>query len=566
MRRKGIESAFVNGYNRIESKHLIGDNGVEIVGDIGTGFPYEMPSFYIKDIFHGKTLSHIAWGQLENKSYGLICHGASDALSLDYRRYEEIYYEALQKAIRDISPAICDAETNKRECIKEFYGHWKWSKNDLDKPVLISALETENPVSLTVMVPNKKSSNNKTIYLLSSNHGVQKAYCLLQRLKTNNYSSRGLGIQIHIPTPVLPPNASISAAQWVSQMLAEQSAKCQAEFKEEARHKNTKEAWIVFSMIYDGQTIWFAVHCASKVGGKIKIPLAEEFIGHWNINYIRLDVHTPDRLLPRAGASEDFQDKKILLVGCGSVGSHVADQLAYAGIGELTLSDYDDFELDNFYRHTLPIYYSGFSKSKSLVSELEYKYPYTNFIDSKTKKLLGFGKETLEKFDLIIIATGNPTHELALNEKLLSEGFCRPVIYTWLEAYGAGGHAVCVDYSVTDSACLGCCYIDFENCSPSLSSHLNFLKPGQSIVKDVGGCGTLFLPYSHLDSVQTAIAATRLALKTLKDGIKETTAISWRGYESDVENNNLKTTHHYERVKNMEPYVIQKDECCGACK
>ena len=46
-----------------------------------------------------------------------------------------------------------------------------------------------------------------------------------------------------------------------------------------------------------------------------------------------------ERVMPRSGAIQELQNKKVLLVGCGSVGSQIANQLASTGIGHITLSD-----------------------------------------------------------------------------------------------------------------------------------------------------------------------------------------------------------------------------------
>ena len=64
-----------------------------------------------------------------------------------------------------------------------------------------------------------------------------------------------------------------------------------------------------------------------------------------------------ERLLSLSGFSDDFlnllQEKKILIIGAGGVGQHVALYLATNGVHNLTLVDFDMVELSNLNRQVL---------------------------------------------------------------------------------------------------------------------------------------------------------------------------------------------------------------------
>jgi tRNA A37 threonylcarbamoyladenosine dehydratase len=60
-------------------------------------------------------------------------------------------------------------------------------------------------------------------------------------------------------------------------------------------------------------------------------------------------------LLLGRGALEKFQNSHILLVGLGGVGAYCAEQLARAGIGEMTIVDADVVEYSNFNRQLLAL-------------------------------------------------------------------------------------------------------------------------------------------------------------------------------------------------------------------
>ncbi len=59
--------------------------------------------------------------------------------------------------------------------------------------------------------------------------------------------------------------------------------------------------------------------------------------------------------LPEIGAAGQarLRESRVLIVGCGAIGSNVAEPLARAGIGGITLVDYDIIELSNLQRQGL---------------------------------------------------------------------------------------------------------------------------------------------------------------------------------------------------------------------
>ena len=60
-------------------------------------------------------------------------------------------------------------------------------------------------------------------------------------------------------------------------------------------------------------------------------------------------------LLPQIGEQGQSQlsKSKVLLIGCGALGTVIADQLTRAGIGHLTIIDRDVVELTNLQRQIL---------------------------------------------------------------------------------------------------------------------------------------------------------------------------------------------------------------------
>lgn len=75
----------------------------------------------------------------------------------------------------------------------------------------------------------------------------------------------------------------------------------------------------------------------------------------------------PERLLARGAMSDGIRAKRICLLGCGAIGSLVAEYLARGGVNDLTLVDSDLLEFENLVRHPLAPFDVGEYKAKALV-------------------------------------------------------------------------------------------------------------------------------------------------------------------------------------------------------
>ena len=130
-------------------------------------------------------------------------------------------------------------------------------------------------------------------------------------------------------------------------------------------------------------------------------------------------------------------NSRILLVGCGSIGSDILFLLARSGIKEFTIVDNDKLSMENSYRHFLGMNMAIKAKAKVdlLKKEIETRYPNTNVEALNTDILVAISNKQvdLEEFSLIIFAIGDPNVERKLNELVLETN--TPAIFTWVEAY-----------------------------------------------------------------------------------------------------------------------------------
>jgi molybdopterin/thiamine biosynthesis adenylyltransferase/ubiquitin-protein ligase len=153
------------------------------------------------------------------------------------------------------------------------------------------------------------------------------------------------------------------------------------------------------------------------------------------------------RRLP--GAFSGLGDKKVGIVGCGSLGSKIATMLARSGVGHFVLVDDDILTLSNLVRHELDADCLGVHKVDALKHRLRSVTPDVKI----SARRVGLGKQEssgstasvideLSTCDLIIDATADSQ---AFNYvAAVSQRFMRPMIWAEVYAGGIGGFVACI--------------------------------------------------------------------------------------------------------------------------
>jgi hypothetical protein len=135
----------------------------------------------------------------------------------------------------------------------------------------------------------------------------------------------------------------------------------------------------------------------------------------------------------------DRQQRHVLVLGAGALGSTVIDQLAKAGVGCISVVDPDLLSTANIGRHLLGAESIGRDKVSVLARRIALSnpavkiHPYTVTAQSWVKK------HTLAKVDVVIDLTGEPDVRWCI-EHARKEYPC-PLLIGWMEPYVAAAHA-----------------------------------------------------------------------------------------------------------------------------
>lgn len=158
-----------------------------------------------------------------------------------------------------------------------------------------------------------------------------------------------------------------------------------------------------------------------------------------------------------SGIGEDGQQKLLaasaVLVGCGALGTVVANLLVRAGLGRLRIVDRDFVELSNLQRQTLfeeadareslPKAVAAERRLRSINSDVRVEAIVADLVPENAHELLG-------AFDLIIDGTDNFETRLLLNDAAIS------LNTPWIYAAAVGSYGVTLTIRPGQTACLAC--------------------------------------------------------------------------------------------------------------
>ena len=145
--------------------------------------------------------------------------------------------------------------------------------------------------------------------------------------------------------------------------------------------------------------------------------------------------------------------KHVVLVGCGMLGSPLAQGLCRGGVGRLTLIDDDIFDAANVGRHVLGASYIGQPKVKALGHHLQASVPSVQ-VDTIREDVVtqtAFSLWTSDA-DLVICATADWRSERFLFRSRNQLSNAPPFLVTWLEPYAVAGHAI-LSNDASDDLC-----------------------------------------------------------------------------------------------------------------
>lgn len=201
---------------------------------------------------------------------------------------------------------------------------------------------------------------------------------------------------------------------------------------------------------------------------------------------------------------------RIHLVGCGTIGGHLATYLTRLGAGakggELVLIDFDLFWASNLGRHVLGMKHLFSMKADALAEHLREEFPYLK-ITPRPVDVLSFGK--LFDCDLVIDATGEEAVSTVINHRHVKRSDRQPpALYVWIEGAGYAVKTLLVDSPKT--LCYQCQFL--RGSAGERRERFPALRNASPETRQIADCEA-FTPFP----VSASVSAASLALEVIMD-------------------------------------------------
>ena len=543
--------------------HVIFDVGEQQAGLVHR-FPdtvRKLPAFDLRDPENYGTLAHVVVNS--ESGLGAVCVHDLDSISVNFEVPYLAYEDSLRRHIELLQPLILNSAWNRQELLREFHSNWELlcARFKNSNKSLYFACDTTTPVSVHIRSPYGSARAGILAHYLGLDQSQAKSN-LFTSLQWRKRQASGKALVLALDGIEPAPTEPGEVVDWyvnAQTKLCADSVDAFARFQ----RRPGKDFWLIFSAEMASGRAWFAIRFRNKKKGRL--PITTNACEAWILEPIVVRALDRESVVPRSGGKIALVEKSVLLVGCGSVGSEIAYRIASTGVGSITISDPDVFKEENLYRHTLALNDIGLLKSRCVASDLRHKFLWLDAIAIEKRLEFFDDMDELNSFDVIVVAIGSPTVERAFHAFAVDNGVTAPIINTWVEAHGVGGHAT-LDMP-TSKGCLRCAYVDPTDLRRGLASNLNFLAPNQDVTVTHGGCGFQYLPYSGIAASYTATMAADLAARYLEGSVIESSKISWVGNAETAQAEGFTMTHryhHFSKPLKVQPLHNKYCDVCGS--
>lgn len=525
-------------YQRIiECDLVVGENAIPIVIAIPQNWQRILVDVYIKQYMDFAFIPHV-------DVQGKICLFDMEGILID-QNLCGIILQSIRRAKEIIREGL--AGTNKADFIDEFDSYWIQLPSVRSAKVDVSCIQNVSVVKYFVKTVKRHKKESYARFLQRTKAGI--IYVCQDPQKLKHYCTEeekvsirnAIYIKIKVDDFLLPPDA--------------RSTILEKYFQKVLKYVNVKELQAIISKVSSDKLMIFEVQQPNGMITFLGAIFEKSIISFENgLCYLKsveeiipVTVNRIDKryLMTRSNqVTNILTDKKVLLIGCGSVGGYIANELVKAGIEKLMLIDADHLYEVNIFRHLLGLEYIGQYKCVALQNYLENNIPDLQILSlaDEIEDAVQEGSIDFSEYDLIISATGSHNVNRWINHYMFLNKLATPIVYAWNEVLGIGSHVAYIKYGN-----VGCyeCLIGRNEDTEELYDRTSYCQPGQNIVQKVAGCGSSFIPYGSTISIKTASMCVETVKKIFEGRCVDNVIISAKGDDYHFKRAGLQVSNRY---------------------
>ena len=497
---------------------------------------------------------------------GKVCLFELEGLLIDYN-LTGIILQSIHQAIEIISAGLL--RTNEEDFVSEFDLYWNQLPNA--RVAKLNLVDNSKIQKIKYAIQGGSNQKNETTIqgLLKSRNSktyISSDSRYLNKFGPNNATIRN-AVFIHLNSTelILPPDIRHGiTSDYVEKLL---------------NYTISKELLVLLSKIGKDKLIVIKIHQPNGMVSLFGVFLCncvlkierEEcaIVSTGDIYPMAIKRVDKEYLSARSDAlNAEIKSKRVLLIGCGSLGGYIANELAKAGIENVTLVDDDIFLEDNVFRHLLGMESVGEYKCVALQTCLEKNIPELKVTSFPEKIEHAIQEEILNLNDycIIISAIGDHNVNRWLNRYVRANEIAVPIIYAWNEVMGIGSHVAYI--KLENEGCYEC-FIGRDDVTGEIYDRTSYCKPTQKIIKKVAGCGTAFVPYGSTVSLKTACVCLDVIKRVFENRYHENVIVSVKGDDYHFKKEGLQATSRYFNQKSDtvecygKQFMMQKCIICG---
>lgn len=507
LEKKGLDFGFAGDL-------IIDGISLKIRVGVDGHFPRHRPIYFLVNHADIEYIPHI-------EDDGTICYTHDENLVMDEKNPKGIIEETFALAKKTLEDGI--RKKNIDDFLNEYEAYWNRVQ---DVTAIFTNVEIKKSVEVIKIGKHKRDDEGNNLFAVSDSQERINSITRFVHVENSPPLYNGLYVPLENGAIVPVPRAKTQISlDFVRDLIFKNISPANKKKLTEILEKKTRvDDFLIISFPKaNGNDAVIGVKIAGINHAKHPLLHPADRVKIKPLSVSRLDK---EYMLTRGGNGLNFSDKNVLLIGGGSVGGYIADELVKSTILKVDVVDSEELATENCYRHICGFAYLNDNKAKALKHKLEQFYPHAaiGVFPDTIENLIAKKKIELNNYDTIVVATGNATINLHLT-RYVRELKCKvPLLFSWLDPYGIGGH--CLITNITDKGCYSCLYSN-----DALHNKASFAgaKQAKPFLKTISGCASGYSPYSSLDANQTALLAVRKVVSLFSGKEPENAIYSWKG-------------------------------------